>query len=258
MSALPDASATLEADSASAKSRRRDIASAWSDANPDSTRTVGFEACTASASPASMAWQSIGAAPLRAASSPASLTAAVAPGPSPDRYSARADSPSALPSLAATYSAAGSPNGNERACDVPSYTAIPSSVSMTLCMAGRHGRPLKVMGAPQRDGRHDSASGHAVPCPGGAPRLRYALAACQGMPARRCGPRRAPPAGDLALRRRRPARGHDFRDGAAVRTARPAMFMQADGQRRPRRRRRARITRQAAPNPQRRHVSYEE
>ena len=144
MSALPDASATLEADSASAKSRRRETASAWSDAKPDSTRMAGFDACAASASPASIARHSIPAAPLRATSSPASLTAAAAPGPRPDRYSARPDRPSSLPSLAARYSAGASANGNERACESPSYTATPSSVRITLCTAIRAGRPLKV------------------------------------------------------------------------------------------------------------------
>ena len=145
MSALPDASATLAADRASAKSRRRDIASAWSDANPDSTSTVGFDACTASASPASMAWQSSGAPRRSPASSPASLTAIPAPS-RPDRYSTRPESLPRSPSLAARYSAAGSLKGKERACDAPSYTATPSSVSTTLCTAGRRGRPLKVMG----------------------------------------------------------------------------------------------------------------
>ena len=130
MSALLDASATLDEDSARAKSLRRDIASAWSDANPDSASIVGFDDCTASASPASIARQSISSVLLSAASSPGSLTDTT---PSmPDRYSARPASPSRLPSLAARYPAAGSLNGNERACDAPSYTATPSSVSITL------------------------------------------------------------------------------------------------------------------------------
>ena len=161
MSALPEASATLEEDSASAKSRRRDIASAWSDESPDSTRTAGFDACTASASPASIARHSIEAASLRAASSPASLTAATAPGPSPDRYSAKSSRPSALPSLAARYPAAGSLNGNDLACEEPSYTAMPSSVRITLCTAGRAGRPLKVYEVRALRGGQPSGRMHA-------------------------------------------------------------------------------------------------
>ena len=218
MSALPDASATLAADRASAKSRRRDIASAWSDANPDSTSTVGFDACTASASPASMAWQSSGAPRRSPASSPASLTAIPAPS-RPDRYSTRPESLPRSPSLAARYSAAGSLKGKERACDAPSYTATPSSVSTTLCTAGRRGRPLKVMGRrrgcangsrPRRGRCAAGASGARRARPAGACRLPPSPCRGSGIVPDQAPPRRgacpSPPRPSLAGRAARSAR----------------------------------------------------